>query len=305
MFNSGLLDIVIDLGAIYLLLSIVCSAINEWIAALWSVRAKTLEAGLMTMLAYAPVASGVLNDPLVRNLAKEGKQPSYIPSRLFSLALFRTLMQPPVTQPALSGAAVTPLATTASMNMPSIVAAINSLPPGDLKRSLQTLLDDARMDYELFRTNVEQWFNSEMERVSGWYKRWSQIVVLVLAAIIVVAGNVDSIHIANRLWADPALRAALAQLASKDIGQNPDPAHINHFAADVAKVALPIGWEQPMAIVNQNFQNDHPTLASVWPWLLKVFGLAATLIAVSMGAPTWFDILSKATSIRLSGDVPK
>src|SRR5438445_13551241 len=52
---------------------------------------------------------------------------------------------------------------------------------------------------EQFKKQLETWFNSSMERVSGWYKRKTQAIQLALALVIVVVGNVDSVRIVRSL----------------------------------------------------------------------------------------------------------
>ena len=39
-------------------------------------------------------------------------------------------------------------------------------------------------------------------------------------------------------------------------------------------------------------------------WLLKFAGLAITALAISQGAPFWFDLLQKVVNLRLAGDAP-
>ncbi len=39
-------------------------------------------------------------------------------------------------------------------------------------------------------------------------------------------------------------------------------------------------------------------------WFLKLIGLTLTVLAISQGAPFWFDLLQKAVNLRLSGDAP-
>jgi hypothetical protein len=39
-------------------------------------------------------------------------------------------------------------------------------------------------------------------------------------------------------------------------------------------------------------------------WALKVFGLLLSALAVSLGAPFWFDTLSKFMNVRGAGKVP-
>ena len=49
MFGSEILDIGIGVAFVYLLLSLVCSVLNEWIAGVMGLRAKNLEAGIRSL----------------------------------------------------------------------------------------------------------------------------------------------------------------------------------------------------------------------------------------------------------------
>ncbi|WP_419661827.1 uncharacterized protein Dvar_22600 [Desulfosarcina variabilis str. Montpellier] len=89
MFNSQVLDVVVGLVFVYLLLSIVCTAANEMIAALFSLRARNLARGIANLLADKRV-KGLdelfYDHPLIKSLARRSKKPSYIPSQSFVLA---------------------------------------------------------------------------------------------------------------------------------------------------------------------------------------------------------------------------
>ena len=297
---SGLLEVAIDLAAIFLLLAIVCSAANEWIAAAVSKRASTLESGIATMLANPMFTANVLRNPLIRNLAGNSNKPSYIPSQSFSLSLIGALLQPP---PAAAGGSPAAPPPASPATMANITAAVGALPSGDLKRSLSSLLDDARSDYDKFRASLEQWFNNEMDRVSGWYKRWSQGVLLVLAALIVLFCNVDAIRIGRVLWGDSALRAAIASSVSTSV-EKPG-ASVGSVAAAVQSVPLPVGWcGDPQFPFRSWCGQAQPAPEPSGGWLAKLAGLVLAIIAVSMGAPVWFDILGQIVNLRLAGTPP-
>jgi hypothetical protein len=51
LFNSTILDVIIGLIFVYLLLSILCTAANEWVAALTKRRANTMQRGITQLLA--------------------------------------------------------------------------------------------------------------------------------------------------------------------------------------------------------------------------------------------------------------
>jgi hypothetical protein len=45
-------------------------------------------------------------------------------------------------------------------------------------------------------------------------------------------------------------------------------------------------------------------IESPWAWPTKILGLLLTALLVSLGAPFWFDLLSRAANLRLAGDEP-
>jgi hypothetical protein len=58
---------------------------------------------------------------------------------------------------------------------------------------------------------------------------------------------------------------------------------------------LPIGWSKKKADALKQ---------SSWSWLLKIVGLFVTGLALSLGAPFWFDTLSQFMNIRATGVKP-
>ena len=54
-------------------------------------------------------------------------------------------------------------------------------------------------------------------------------------------------------------------------------------------LALPIGWAK----------ENRPT---GWGWGSKVFGIIVTAFALMLGAPFWFDTLSKLARLRATGN---
>ena len=54
-----------------------------------------------------------------------------------------------------------------------------------------------------------------MDRVTGWYKRYTQKWLFCLAFFLAVGCNVDTIHIVQTLSANPTLAAEVAGTAAK------------------------------------------------------------------------------------------
>ena len=105
MFGSGVLEIAIGMLFIYLLLSTISSALNEWIGGLTASRSRSLEAGVRNLLNDPKgkgLAKEVLNHPLIKSLESPGqfsipgllgtwwerfKRPQYLSSDLFVTAI--------------------------------------------------------------------------------------------------------------------------------------------------------------------------------------------------------------------------
>ena len=168
-----------------------------------------------------------------------------------------------------------------------------------------------------------------MERVSGWYKRRSQIILMVLAVAVTVGFNVSTLRLVDRLWNDSVVRdsvATAAVQATQQSGQqegNGGPADTQNAGAnsqaagggavnpndqnspvvgakeagkkvkaateDLAALNLPIGWGKD----NRN-----------WLSFLGLVGWLLTAVAVWFGAPFWFDALSRLAPLRSTGRPP-
>jgi hypothetical protein len=136
-----------------------------------------------------------------------------------------------------------------------------------------------------------------MDRVSSWYKRRSQKLALLLGLFAAIAVNADTITIMNSLSHDQAMRSALvaasqeyAKIQSQDANGTAEQ-RIGNNLKKIEKLGLPIGWNR-----------DDPRLVpnGFWEWVSKVFGWLLTAVAISLGAPFWFDLLNKFMAARSS-----
>lgn len=324
-----LVDVAIGLIIVYVVLSLLCSSVNEGIETFVKNRSRQLERGIrelfddpegteLTHLLYNhPLISGLFHgtyDPKHLKLAKilEGKfygrrnLPSYIPSANFALALLDIVLPASGTQ--LSGAAAT-LGSGVKPPRADVVealrqAALNFHVPA-VGKGLTVLIDASADDLERMRTAIESWFNASMDRVSGWYKRRTQIILFVIALTAASTLNIDTVHIVGRLLADPSVRSSLVATAQEyaRTGVSPPPAgpsnprtSENQIAQRVARVednlsrlkglGVPIGW------------SEGESLTTRYDWFLKIAGILASALAATLGAPFWFDILNRFVDIR-------
>jgi hypothetical protein len=202
---NPIIETAIGLIFVYLLLSMVCSSIQEFLAALFGWRAKTLREGIENMLGDEKFVDSLYNDPLIRSLGrltwwdkltrKKIPRPSYIPADLFAKALLNAA-NIQVTDPAAK---------------PNLSESLSNSP--NVKKVLQSLANFAP-DFNTLLTNIEAWYNSGMDRVSGWYKRKTQKVILLIAAALAGVLNADTLMLATAFWHDPVLRAAAVSAAT-------------------------------------------------------------------------------------------
>ncbi len=314
MFNSAIMEVAIGLIFVYVLLSLVCSALSEIIAQLLKLRSKTLKEGIQRLLTDETIRRKVYNHPLIKSLSKKiGEDqlpsPSYIPARNFALALFDAVA------PAGERAGGNADPNDPSKNKPIYAAAcdfnqirekIADLPEGEIRTALLSLFDSAKDNLEQARKNVEDWFDGAMERVSGWYKRKSQWILLGVAFIVACIINVDTLSLSTSLWQNPTLRQEITVAAdlyisrTQSITGHEKPEEIREAwdnlqnqLSNVKKLDLPLGWSW----------TAFPQKGSQWCW--KIIGLVITTLAVSLGAPFWFDLLNKVARLRVSGVVPR
>ena len=198
---------------------------------------------------------------------------------------------------------------------------LEALPAGDLQKILLTLFDDAKGNADKLKENIEVWFNNSMDRVNGWYKRRSQLVIAILGVGVAIALNIDTILILRHLQTYPAVRQAVSHQAIQFAQKTPRPAEGAPAAADPAglveqfdalqtkltELSVPIGWvSKANAVQDQNGQVLPTNLTTFFDCLKQhTLGWLLTALAATLGAPFWFDMLNRVISIRAAGKPPE
>ena len=316
------LDVVIGLSFIFFIFSLICSAVTEWIATRLEWRAKMLEVAIENLFsgsysittAGQALASKFWDHPLIQSLqrprheklttkptvndaaasdASGVKRPSYIPSRTFVLAVLDVGAHAHLAGKA---AASEPGSAGPTLDSVSLLDQINGLENEQMRNALLSLYRDAGGQAAYFRKAAEQWFDDSMERVSGWYKRRAQFVLATTALVIVLVLNVDTLSIAQTLWRDDGARAAVVAQAEASV-KNGEPAA--NATQDAKDLPVPVGWK--LWSTGTNPEQIPNTFASI---IEKILGLLITAAALTLGAPFWFDLLSKFVRVRGTGAPP-
>ncbi len=164
---------------------------------------------------------------------------------------------------------------------------------------------------------VEQWYDDHMDRVSGWFNRWARVRVIVLAVIVALVVNINPIAISRSLYTDTGTRALVAAKAAdatncaapagSTTATSISPADcVKEQVEAVQGADLPLFWRSSAACsvpsANCSWWEAHGL--SGWNIFLTVFGLILGMLGLAMGAPFWFDLLGKVSSLRPSGPKP-
>lgn len=293
----GILQVVIGIVFILLLLSLLATTIMELLAAGLALRGKNLERALKSMLASTDVDEHVLQafkqNSLYRQLSDKYTRlkqspPSYMSADSFQSILFDIILK------------------GKKPSIQNLKQDILEIPDKDLQNVLFQLLQDGEENLDMFKGQVRNWYDNIMDRASGWYKRSTQKILVIVGILIAVVFNADTIAIYQHLGADPASLAQVVDLAEKFVAANDGNKSVGvisenpNFEENYAKlrslVDSQIGQLNPLGWQNVNFMTMDAA-----SWSIKVLGWIVTALAISLGAPFWFDLLRKIVNIRSSG----
>lgn len=212
----------------------------------------------------------------------------------------------------------------------------------ELERGLQQTEAELEAAWQKALANVEGYFDDAMTRVSGWYKRRVQGYLIIFALVVTVLLNADTLALATELATNNALRAGVVTAAEQHVADTlaattvvtdtvtaPAASGINQpvtmtdtLTTTVAAVntnASPTTNAESPTESGQQLQDKLDQLKALqnlglpigwqrWPqggeWLMKIIGLLITTIAVSFGAPFWFELLNKLVNLRMAGRSP-
>lgn len=242
MFGNVALDVAISLVFIYLLYSLLASIVQELISRTFNLRARLLTKALRRILdndmrksrlgylgqftffswcyeqvwsiiyfflpfKNSPFLKKFYDHPGIKSLGEDraASRPSYISPQMFVQSLMHLLRGPGFDGTKDNEAA---LVKQHLENGQTLIGP-------ETREHLLNLIEDAKHDAEEFRHKVEQWFDEVMSRTSGWYKKQTQVVLILIGFIIAWQFNVDSIAITRILAKDKKSREQMVALATR------------------------------------------------------------------------------------------
>lgn len=295
MFDHIIVEVALGLAAVYLVFSLLCSTLVEFLAGVFSLRGKQLERGIRYLVEDELLSDNLLRHSMLSKLSDKYRKASYIPAENFRIALIDSLQ-------------------LYSSKEKTLIECLEKLPEGGLRQSLMAMWLDSNEDELIFKEKVENWFSGNMVRVSGWYKRQIQKVLLLVAFILAAMMNIDSIRIARDIPHDAELRSEMLKQLPKLILQQGlfnQPAILKTSSIseesellkqryqvlqkttnELETLELPLGWHD-FGFISASFQ--------WYDWLLMILGWFISAFAASMGADFWFSSIGKVINLRSGG----
>ncbi|WP_143309971.1 hypothetical protein [Chitinophaga vietnamensis] len=267
----------------------------------------------------APLLKKFYASPSIRYLGENSAaaRPAYISPQVFSQTVVHLLR----------GSAA-PQENDAAIIAASLADNPLHIAPDTLSH-LRNLFEDAGHDVKQFRIYLEAWFNETMARATGWYRKHTQTWLLVIGMFMAGIFNVDTIAIARILMKDKTVRQEMVQLASsqapafagitdtlarknmyfkdKDSAFRRADTSLRVFVADTSLIGVyamlrhDAGDARNVLGIHREFSPQHP-YGLVHPlqqngWLV-LGGWFMTAMAMSLGAPFWFDLLGRVVKFR-------
>ena len=302
-----MLEVAIGIVFILLVLSLFATTLMEIIASIFSLRGKHLTKGLNRMLGSSGEKEDYeqfINHPLYQQIKSKflliDRPPSYMSSKMFSSVLFDTLLK----EEQYDGENEEAVKEVLSKK-------IEEIKDPNLKHVLNQYLQEAKFKLPDFKLKIEEWYDEVMDRVSGWYKRNTQAILIFLGLFIAVAFDADTVNIFHELSNDPATRADLVRLVD-EYSATIDTTNSETFTNSKFKGQLDdLIQEEFDAYFNRSEEKlglgwyEATTPTEFWGWFYKVLGWLVTAFAISLGAPFWFGLLKKIMNLRSSGGVPQ
>ncbi len=225
--QSSLLGTLIALGFIYALLSILVSILVEWRNHYKKERGTVLKQAIVQMLddpLNAQYGQLIFNHPLIGGMknGQNNRPPQYLSSSIFSEAFIDIISEQSPQDLIISRKAEKNklLKFEASEALPPPADplerfrfGVHEMKDSPLKELLESYCQKAGKDYVNLKGLLEDWYDSYMDRVSGWYKTKQKNKFLIFGFLVAIGLNVDSLHLIKTLSKDDALRESLVTQA--------------------------------------------------------------------------------------------
>jgi len=307
---TALVDVAIGLMVIYLGTSLFVTVLNEYVSQTLKLRGRQLASDLSKLINGDGNAQNVVSylksNPALTKFFESGgkwkvaKLPSYVDSKVLAQML-------------IGGAQKVP---NSAATLDTVVTSLKTLPDSKLKTQLLALSQSTSTNVDDFVENVSKWADQTLTMMGEIYKKKLQWISFGVGLVMAVVFNIDTVAISARLYRDKEARAAAVAVAENvttvskadfdacsqmDLDQARGEDKCNALVGLVETVrernrrlgTLPFGRPEVDGIGTFFTSLTATTWHQLLGWLL-------TGLALSLGAPFWFDFLNKLVNVRHS-----
>ncbi|WP_157716106.1 hypothetical protein [Roseivirga echinicomitans] len=305
MINSQILDIVLGFSFLFFLFSTLVTLLVEYASSKMDLRAKNLKKGIIKLL-DDPEGQGLskffFEHPLIRGLSENGNKGfSNLSGDKFSKVLMDVLR---------TGGDSQKVGRESNFDNYTITQSIDKVgkdkfkdPDGSETLGLiKTFSKEASEDIKEFQNKLESWFDEQGDQMKDWFSREIKKVTLITSVILVLLFNIDTVRIYEALSQNEQLRIQFANSAFEYFKINPKEGEekegvdtpqeklTQFYSGSLEKPIdlLGLGWPQSWAYYKED------GLRMLW----APFGMALSVLAISFGAPFWYDVISRVNQLR-------
>ena len=188
---------------------------------------------------------------------------------------------------------------------------IDQIENKDLKKAFQTLNIKTNDKIEEIEEKISNWFDTGMERASGWYQKKMRNYSIVISAVLVISINADTLNIAKALFNDDALRAKTSAIVDQISKETPKTSEeqtklLENLETQIKVTDFPIGWSK------NNFSWEKVKERTEWCWfyhflIILLSGIIFWLLLLLVKKPVfcWKEVIEKVKSFSWKTHVIK
>lgn len=308
-------DVAIGLTLVYLGTSLFVTVINEYISQLLSLRGRQLRESLQALFGDEHIAKLLSDSPVLK---------PFFSAKGSVHAIYPAYVDPEILSRLLVGGLA--LGETTEASYQRVVESVNTLPESELKRQFQSLIATTGKTTQALVNAVSEWTEQSLTALGDHYRRFLRGISFVIGFVVAVGLNIDTVGLTAQLYRDNDLRGAVVAFAFQN--DKMDQASLDNCRrlteekrqTDVSCTALidlvdaiqnrntslgklPIGWSDEA--MRLPFWPSGLDKDQMWGWWTRLGGWLLTALALSLGAPFWFDLLSKVVDVRHGMANPK
>jgi hypothetical protein len=298
-------DVAIGLVLVYLGASLLVTVINEYIVQMSNLRGRQLFNALKELIDDDTIRETLGKSPALKPFfdKKPGNAGSYVDPNVLGRLLVGSLRA----------------GSSAGDAVNQVSESIDKMDESSLKTQLQALVRTAGNTTDNLVTVVSDWTDRSLTMLGDRYKRNLQTISFIVGLLVAISLNLNTVTLTRHLYRDKEAREAAVALSvqvtektgkevfDKCMAMTSQQRRTDAACAPLAGLVetvqgrneslgrLPIGWpalpaqpQPPLAWISED----------TWLWGNRIVGWLLTALALSLGAPFWFDLLNKLVNVR-------